>query len=252
MHLFDKAIVALIFVTAAGCGGSTTNPKTGEDVVVAESGASDSKKAECSAVEKNFNELDEAGKGKKGLARGRALTPALEKMSKEFKQSPPKTPGLDKATAEMVVEADLFAAKMKELIAIFDEMEQINVSLQAWQTKAEKSGEDFDNACSKAPKDECEAMGKRVTNIPHLEGDEFGRYANELEKFVKAAGEFEVANPGLEKAWKNMLSVLAEPVKSFRRLAELTDESKKVEPPTAQLKAKFDQVREICGLPERK
>lgn len=252
MHLVNKTIVALLFVAAAGCGGSTPNPKSGGDGGAADSGAADGKQAECSAIEKQLKQIDDAVKGQKGMAAGRALTPALESMSKEFRQSPPKTPGLDKATAELVTEADAFAAKLKEMNAVFEEMEKINVGLEEWQKKVEKAAEDFDIACGKAPKDECEALSKRVTQIPHLEGNDFGGYANDLDKFVKTMGEYKVANPSLDKATKNMLAVLGEAGKPFRRLSELTEEPKKLDPAAAQVKAKFNQVREICGLPVRK
>lgn len=253
MHLLNKTVVALIFVAAAGCGGSTPNPKSGGEAGggATESGAADGKQAECSSIKKKLDEIDEAVKGQKGMAAGRALTPALEKMSKELRESPPKTPGLDKATAELVTEADSFAAKLKEMNAVFEEMEKINVSLETWQKNVEKAAEDFDAACAKAPKDECEAMSKRVTQIPHLEGNDFGKYANDLDTFVKSMNDSEVKNAGLKVALKKMLAVLSEAGKPFRRLDELMAEPKKLDPAAGQMKAKFNQVREICGIPVR-
>ena len=251
MHPIKSALVAVIFVAAAGCAGSTPNAKSG-DGGTADSGASDGKQAECSAVDSKFKQIDEAVKGAKGMSAARALVPALEKMSKDFKESPMKTPGLDKATAELVTEADAFAAKMNAMNAVFEEMEKINGTLEAWQAKVEKAAEDFDVACGKAPKDECEAMSKRVTKIPHLEGDEFARYSKDLDAFVKTMGESEVKNAGLRTSLKTMLSVLGEAVKPMSRLAELLEEPKKLDPAAGQLKAKFNQVREICGLPVRK
>lgn len=253
MRLFKQTIVAVLVVVASGCGSSTPNAKSadgGGDVVTGS--APNGKQAECSAVEKKFAQIDEAVKGARGAAAGRALVPALEKMSKEFKETPPKTPGLDKATAELVTEADSFVIKMKEMNVVFEEMEKINKVLESWQTKVEKVAEEFDVACSKAPQDECEAMNQRVSKIPHLEGDEFGGYAKDLDRFVKATGEYEVQNPGLRTALKNMLSVLAEAVKPMGRLGELMQEPKKLDPAAGQLKSKLNQVREICGLPVRK
>lgn len=252
MHVLRKPIVAFLFVAAIGCGGSTPNAKSGADAGAGDGGDGDSKQAECSVVEKKFGQIDDAVKDVKGLAAGRALVPALEKMSKEFKEAPLKTPGLDKATAELVTEADSFVTKMKELNVVFTEMEQINKTLESWQTKVEKVAEEFDVACNKAPKDECEAMSKRVTKIPHLEGDAFAQYAGELDRFVRATGEYEVLNPGLKTALKNMLSVLGEAVKPMLRLSELLEQPQKLDPAAGQLKAKFNRVREMCGLPVRK
>jgi len=254
MHPIMRAFVAVLFVSVAGCAGNPPNAKSGDaGVPVTGSVAPDGKQTECNAVESKFKQLDDATKGAKGpVAAGRALVPALEKISNEFKAAPLKTPGLDKATVELVTEADSFVAKMKEVNAVFDELEQVNTVLLAWQTKVEKASEDFDTACSKAPKGECDAMGQRVTNIPQLEGNEYGRYADALEKFIKVAGEYEVADSGLRTSWKTLLSVFGEAVKPMRRLAELWDELKKREPPVTQLKAKLNQLREMCGLPVRK
>lgn len=251
MHLFNSTFVAVFFVAASGCAGSTPNAKS-TDGGTADSGASDGKQAECSAVESKFKQMDEAVKGLQGTARFRALSPAVEKMSKEFKESPMKTPGLDKATAELVVEADSFAGKLKELNATFDEVEKVNAILLDWQGKVEKASEEYDAACSKAPKEECDALAKRVTKIPQLEGIEYVRYANELETFVKIMGDYQVANAGLRTNLKNLLSAFGDGVKPMRRLGELLEEPKKLEPATGQLKAKLNQVREICGLPVRK
>ncbi len=250
MHLISKPLWAVAFVVFSGCGAATPGAKSSDG------GASetdvDVKQAECNAVENKFKQIDEAVKGVKGAAAGKALVPALEKMAKEFKESPMKTPGLDKATVELTTEADSFTAKMKELNAAFDEMEKVNAVLQTWQTKVEKVAEEFDVACGKAPKEECEAMGKRVTNIPNLEGDGYGKYADELERFVKTTGEYEIKDAGLRTSTKNMLGVLSEAVKPMRRLDELMTDVKKRDPGAAQLKAKFNQVREMCGLPVRK
>jgi hypothetical protein len=252
MHLFKNAFVAVLFVAAAGCTGSTPNAKTG-DGGTTDSAASEDKRAECSVVESKFKQLDDARNGAKGSsAAGRSIVPALEKMSKEFKEAPMKTPGLDKATVELVTEADSFVAKMKEMNPAFDEIEQVNQVLLAWQTKLEKASEEFDMACSKAPRAECDAMGQRVTNIPHLDGHEYGSYADAMEKFLKVAGEYDIADAGLRTSWKTLLSVLGEATKPMHRLAELWDELKKREPPVAQLKAKLNQVREMCGIPVRK
>lgn len=251
MHLFNNALVAVFFVAVSGCAGSTPNAKS-TDGGTTDSGAADGKQAECHAVESKFKQIDEAVKGLKGTAAFRALVPAVEKMSKEFKESPMKTPGLDKATVELVTEADSFAAKMKDLNAIFDEMEKVNAVLLDWQGKVEKASADYDTACSKAPAKECEALGARVTKIPQLEGNEYGRYANELEAFVKVMGDYQVSDAGLRTNLKNLLSAFGDGVKPMRRLGELLEEPKKIEPATGQLKAKFNQVREICGLPVRK
>lgn len=250
MHLFSKPLLALAFVAFSGCAGGTPNAKS-SDGGTSESSA-DAKQAECNVVENKFKQIDEAVKGVKGVAAGKALVPALEKMSKEFKESPMKTPGLDKATVELVTEADSFASKMKELNAAFDEMEKVNEGLQAWQAKVEKVAEEFDVACGKAPKDECEGIGKRITTIPHLEGDGYATYANELERFVKTTGEHEIKDAGLRTATKNMLGVMGEATKPMRRLDELMIDVKKRDPGAGQLKAKFNQVREMCGLPVRK
>lgn len=251
MHLISKPLWALAFVAFSGCAAGTPGAKSTSDGGASETDV-DVKQAECNAVENKFKQIDEAVKGVKGAAAGKALVPALEKMAKEFKESPMKTPGLDKATVELTTEADSFTAKMKDLNAAFDEMEKVNAALQTWQTKVEKVAEEFDVACGKAPKEECEAMGKRVTNIPNLEGDGYGKYADELERFVKTTGEYEIKDAGLRTSTKNMLGVMSEAVKPMRRLDELMSDVKKRDPGAAQLKAKFNQVREMCGLPVRK
>jgi hypothetical protein len=250
MHLFYSTFVAVIFA-ASGCAGSTPNAKS-TDAGTADSTATDGKQAECNAVDSKFKQIDEAVKGLKGTAAFRALVPALDKMSKEFKESPMKTPGLDKATAELVIEADASSARMKELNAVFDDMEKVNIVLLEWQKKVEKASEDYDAACSKAPKEECETLSERVTKVPQLEGNEYARYAKELETFVKVMGEYEVKDAGLRTSWKSLLSAFDDGVKPMRRLSELTQELKKIDPGTEKLKPKFNQVREICGIPVRK
>ncbi|HRI71497.1 MAG TPA: hypothetical protein PK156_44995 [Polyangium sp.] len=256
MHLSKLTIVTLFVAVVAGCGGSTPNAKSADGDAGATNGqagdGSASKQAECSDVEKKFGQIDEAAKGLKGAALRRARVSALEKMSNEFKAAPFKTPGLDKATVELVTEADSFIVKMKEMNAVFDETEKIDEVLKTWQTKVEKVAEEFDVACNKAPKEECEAMNVRISKIPSLEGDGFTQYGTELDKFVKVTGEYEVANSGLRTALKNMLSVLGEGVKPMLRLGELIEEPKKLDPAAKALKGKFNQVREMCGIEVRK
>lgn len=258
MHLMRNSIVAFFFVAVAGCAGSTPTAKTGDagtgasDSATAGGGSADNKEAECNTVKAEFDAIDEAAKGAKGMAAGRKFSPALEKMAKTFKTSPPKTPGLDKATVDLVSEAEAFSAKLKSLEVVFTEMEKVNEELKGWQSNVEKSAEDFDRACSKADKEECDSMSKRVTQVPELQGDQFGKYANDLERFVRTMEMYEVSNAGLRTALKKMLSVLGDGVKPMRRLDELLEEPKKLDPAAGQLKAKFNQVREICGLPVRK
>jgi hypothetical protein len=257
MHLSKLTIATGFFVLAVGCGGSAPNAKSadgdaGTGNAAAGGDAQVGKQSECTEVEKKLAQLDEAGKSAKGAAARQARVSALEKMSNEIKASPFKTPGLDKATAEFVTAADAFIVKMKELNAAFEETEKIDEVLKAWQTKVEKVAEEFDVACNKAPKAECEAMSGRISKIPHLEGDGFAEYATELDKFVKTTTEHEVADPGLRTALKNMLSVLGEGVKPMARLGELINEPKKLDPAAKELKSKLNQVREMCGLPVRK
>jgi hypothetical protein len=257
MHLIRNSLIAFFFVAAAGCAGSTPTAKTSDggpgtsESAPPDEGSADGKQAECNMIKAQFDAMDDAAKGAKGAAIGRKLSPALEKMAKTFRQSPPKTPGLDKATAELVTEADALTVKLKELEAAFAEMEKVNEDLKGWQANVEKSAEEFDRACSKADKAECESMSKRVTQVPELEGDQFGKYANDLERFVRSMEMYEVSNVGLRTAWKKMLSVLGDGVKPMRRLGELLEEPKKLDPAASKLKSKLNQVREICGLPVR-
>jgi hypothetical protein len=265
MHLQRKSLLVFLFVAVTGCAGSTPGAKTsdggatGSDNGAAggkasDGGAADGKQAECSGVEEQFKQLDEAAKsakGSKGTGVGRVLAPAVDKLAKHFKDSPPKTPGLDKAIAELVTEAESFSGKLKAMDVAFAEMEEVNTTLKTWQGNVEKSADAFDTACAKAPKDECESMSKRVARIPQLDGDEFGKYANDLERFVTTMDMYEVTNTGLRKALKDMLAVLKDGVKPMRRLDQLLEEPKKLDPAVGQMKAKMNQVREICGLPVR-
>jgi hypothetical protein len=253
MRIFKSILPALLFVAAAGCGGSTPPVKSGDDGAgAASSGSTDGKQAECDAIGVKFKEIDDTVKGAKGMAAGRALGPALQKLSKELKESPMKTPGLDKTTAELATEADSFAGKLKEMIGVFEEMEKIGVGLQDWQKKVEQVAEAFDVACSKAPKAECESLSKQVTKIPQLEGDDFASYSKELESFIATTSKVPVKDAQLKKSLDAMLSVLGESVKPMRRLAELAQEPAKLDPEADKLKAKFNAVREMCGMPLRK
>jgi len=253
MHTSKSLIAALWFVILAGCGGSTVPAKSGE---VGGPGASSSgpgdKQAECDVVAAKFKEIDDTVKGSSGMAAGRALAPALEKLSKELKASPMKTPGLDKATADLAVESESFAGKVKGLTTIFDEMETIGRGLEDWQKKVEKAAEDFDVACGKAPKKECENLSEHVVKIPHLEGDEFLAYSKELESFLTTTRQVTVKDAQLAKSRDTMLSALGESIKPMRRMAELMDETKKLDPEADKLKARFNAVREMCGMPLRK
>lgn len=257
MHLIRKSLVTVFFVAVAGCAGSTPNAKTsdagteGAESVPKDGASTDTKQAECNAVKAEFDAMDDAAKQTNGTA-GTRLSRALEKMTKAFKESPPKTPGLDKATAELVTEAEAVTAKLKELEVVFAEMEKVNEELKVWQSNVEKSAEEFEQACTSAGKAECDKLNAQVSQVPQLEGDQFIKYADELEPFVRNTEKSEVSNANLRAALKKMLAAFGTGVKPMRRLGQLSAETQKLDPAAGKLKAKLNQVREICGLPVRK
>ncbi|MBK9259101.1 MAG: hypothetical protein IPM54_04635 [Polyangiaceae bacterium] len=250
MHIRKSLVAALLFVAASGCTGSTPPAKSTDGGATA-SGTADGKQAECDAIAVKFKEIDDAVKGSKGVAGGRLLVPALEKLSRDFQAAPMKTPGLDKATVELVAQADIFTSRMKQLTPIFDEIEKINDGLMKWQEKLGKAADDFDAACSKAPPGECDKLGPHLTKMPHLEGDQYAEFAKDIETYQASTANVTVKDAPLDASFKSLVSVLAEAILPMRRLAELRKEPKKLDLEADTLKAKFNAVREMCGMPVR-
>jgi uncharacterized coiled-coil DUF342 family protein len=181
----------------------------------------------------------------------RSLAGALVKLAGELKQEPIETPELRTAVDDLAAQAENFGGQVKAMGSTFDEMEKITVELGTWEKKVTSTANAFDQTCEKGPKAECEAIGKELQTIPHLEGEKFVEHAAALEKFINAMDKVQVKDAKVKASLSAMLDALKEGVPPMRKLAALLAEPKKLDPAAKELKSKVNRVRTICGLPPK-
>lgn len=243
-----NALVLAPFLLLAACGGGgTPDPKTPAGA----SAEGAAKPPECDAVGARMKAVDDRPEAKGPADEMRSLAGALERLSGDLKKEPVETPDLKTAVDELAAEAASFGGQVKSMAPTFDEMEKITESLGAWEKKVTSTANEFDAACKKGPEAECERIGKELQTIPRLQGEKFAEHAAALESFIAAMDKLSVKDAKLKSSLGAMLGALKEGIPPMRRLSSLLAEPKKLDPAGAELKAKVNRVRTICGLPPK-
>ncbi len=236
MHISKNIIGLSLLVAVTACGGGA---KTASDV----------DKAECDAVAAKLQAVDDSMKAE-GAGPDK-LGPTLAKLSADLKADPIKSPELNTAVAELSKGADALATKIKEMGPTFEAIKNVAAELDVWQNNVQEAAAAYDAACAKGPKDECEKVNNSISQVPRLEGDDFGSYANALEKFLKEQEKTVVKDPEVSARFTNMMKVLGQAIAPMRKMIGLVETAETIDPVSKDVKIKANKVREICGLPKK-
>jgi hypothetical protein len=272
MRTLRNLVLAPLFVFAVACGGSTPPPTTPEGGGADASGtekpngnenagadASASKDApklspECESIGAKMKAVDAAKQGdeKRTVAQStKALATALEKLSADLEKENIATPDLKTAVGELATEAKGFATTTKGMTPTFDEMDKVAQSFDPWQKKVAAAAAEYDKACEKGPKEECEKIGAELQKVPQLEGSKFGEYATALEAFTKTVDGLKPKDAKVKSTLAAMNGALKEGIAPSRKMATLLSEVKKLDAAGEQLRTKVNRVRTLCGLPAK-
>ncbi|MDC3962462.1 hypothetical protein KEG38_52070 [Polyangium jinanense] len=240
MRTLQTFVLAPLFVLAVACGGPPP--------------AAPTRSSECDVINSKLKALDAAKQSDPSHSVSQnttALVAALEKLSADLEADIEKgnivTPELKTAAAGLAAASRDVAAMTKGMTATFDEIDKVSQSIESWQKKVAAAAAEFDKACANGPKEECEKLGAELKKSPRLDGAKFDKYATALEAFTTTVDGLKAEDAKVQSSLAALNATLKEGIRPSRRMNELLNELKKLDPVSQKLEAQRQPILDECG-----
>jgi len=233
-------VLAPLFVLVVGCGGPPA--------------AAPTRSSECDAINSKLKAFDAAKQGDRSHSvsqNTKDLVTALEKLSADLDADMEKgnivTPELKNAAGGLAAASRDVATMTKGMSATFEEIDKVSQGIEAWQKKLVAGASEFDKACANGPKEECEKLGAEIKKMPRLDGAKFDKHATALEAYSTTLDGLKATDAKVQSSLTAFNATVKEGIRPSRRMSELLDELKKLDPVSQKLEAQRQPILDECG-----